>query len=360
MRVQGFARGIPSPTNLAFDRRGRLWVSSASYDTAPSDGVWLVRRRGARPVQALSGLFSALGVVWYRDELYVSHVVPYSTFASRHRGRVVAYSRWNGTAFERSRVVLDGLPTGLHRPGSMVPGGDGRLYLGLGSRYDDRASPGDITGTVVSFLPSGRGLRVEGKGFRNPYGLARLPGSRQLFVSDHGRDDLGPKSPPEELDMLDPRGRARDFGFPGCWNQGGPPCRGKVGAFALFPPHGAPGAVAATRRFGRFGRSVFVPLFGSSFGKARTGGVVMRVAVRGRGSRLRGTVHRFATGFGLQDPLGAAVGPDGSLYVTRWGHSSVVRFVPQRVRRSRAPGLFESMPLLRRLAPAARLALILF
>ena len=62
----------------------------------------MVPRRGATPRQVVPGLFSALGLTWHRGELYVSHVVPYSTFAPAHTGRVIAYSGFDGRRFRRS------------------------------------------------------------------------------------------------------------------------------------------------------------------------------------------------------------------------------------------------------------------
>src|SRR5215213_11415513 len=190
VKLQRYGKGIPNPSNLAFVARGRLWVTSAGVQAAGADGVWLTPRRGAPPRQVVSGLFSALGLTWYRRELYVSHIVPHATFAPRHTGRVVAYSGFDGRRFARSRVVVDGLPVGRHRVDSIVPAPGGRLYLGIGSESDHEPSSAELAGTVVSFRPSGGGLRVEARGLRNPYGLAVAPGGR-LLVSEHGRDDLG-------------------------------------------------------------------------------------------------------------------------------------------------------------------------
>ena len=117
VKLERYATGIPNPSNLAFDDRGRLWATSAGVQAAGADGVWLVPRRGARPRQVVSGLFSALGLTWYRRELYVSHIVPHATFAPRHTGRVVAYSGFDGRRFARSRVVVDGLPAGRRAGG---------------------------------------------------------------------------------------------------------------------------------------------------------------------------------------------------------------------------------------------------
>ena len=328
VEMQRYAKGIPNPSNLAFDARGRLWATSAGVQAAAADGVWLVPRRGARPRQVVSGLFSALGLTWHRRELYVSHIVPHATFAPRHTGRVVAYSGFDGRRFARSRVVVDGLPVGRHRVDSIVAGPGGRLYLGIGSESDHEPSSAALAGTVVSFRPGGGGLRVEARGLRNPYGLAVAPGGRRLLVSEHGRDDLGLHRPPDELNVVDPRGRARWYGFPGCWGQGGAPCRGAVAPLARLAPHSAPGAVVVVRRFGRWGPSAFVTRFGSTFRENPTGGDVVRVSLARLGQRRTAPVHRVATGFGHQEPLGAALGPGGALYVSLWQSGRIVRLVP--------------------------------
>src|SRR5829696_4446105 len=328
VELQRYATGIPHPSNLAFDGQGRLWATSAAVEAAAADGVWLVPRRGARPRQVVSGLFSALGLAWHRRELYVSHIVPHATFAPRHTGRVMAYSGFDGRRFTHSRVVVDGLPVERHRVDSIVAGPAGRLYLGIGSESDHEPSSAELAGTVISFRPGGRGLRLEARGLRNPYGLAVAPGGR-LLVSEHGRDDLGLHDPPDELNLVQPRGRARWFGFPTCWGQGGAPCRGAVAPFARLAPHSAPGAVAVARRFGRWGPSAFVTRFGSTFRENPTGGDIVRVSLARLGRRRTAPVQRFATGFGHQEPLGAALGPGGALYIGLWQSGRIVRLVPK-------------------------------
>ena len=352
VELERYASGIPNPTNLAFDPGGRLWATSAGVSTAASDGVWMVPRRGARPRQVVRGLFSALGLTWHRGELYVSHVVPYATLAPEHTGRVVAYSGFDGRRFARQRVVVEGLPTGLHRVDSIVAGPGGRMYLGVGSDSDDERSARPLSGTVVSFRPGGGGLRVEARGLRNPYGLAVAPGGRRLLVSEHGRDDLGLRRPPEEVNLLEPRGPVRWYGFPECWDQGGAPCRGAEAPLVRLAAHSAPGAIAMAERFGRWGPSAFVTRFGSTFDENPTGGDVVRVSLARLGRRRPAPVERFATGFGRQEPLGAALGPDGSLYVGLWTSGRIVRLVPRPV----VPAAQEEAPvrLLRVLAGLCR------
>jgi glucose/arabinose dehydrogenase len=324
-RPHPYARGVPEPTNLAFDDRGRLWVTSGGHVTARSNGVWLVRRRGARPVQVVSGLYSALGLAWHRGRLYVSHVVPARTSAPRHTGRVTAFWGLAGGRFRRSKVVVDGLPTGLHRVNSLAVGPNGRLYLGVGSQSDSRRSSRPRSATVLSFSPSGGGTRIEARGLRNPYGLAFVPGTSVLAISEHGRDDLGLRRPPEELNLVDVRERAPHFGFPDCYGQGGAACRGTRPAAARLAAHSAPGALAIAP--GRDGAPVvYMPRFGSSFAARPTGGDVVAIRLERDGRRWRTQVRSFAKGLGRQNPLGAAVGADGRLYVSLWSRGEIVRF----------------------------------
>lgn len=332
VRVAAVARGVGQPTNLAFDAQGGLWTTSGGNVTVASDGVWYTRRPGARPVHVVRRLFTALGLTWFRDELYVSFIAPYSAANVPHTGQVNAYGGWDGQRFRRSRVVVRNLPIGEHTVDSITPGPDGRLYLGVGSKFNAKAVPLRLSGTVVSFLPSGGGLRVEGRGFRNPYGLAFVPGTSDLLVTENGRDDLGAFKPHDELDLVRTprRGAIPFYGFPGCYGQGGAPCRGAVAPLLLTAVHASSDGIAITKRFGSFGLSAFIAENGSSFAANPTGSDVIRVSLVRRGRGYRAVSHRFARGFTKYDPLGAAMGPGGALYVTLWKSGKVIRFTPPR------------------------------
>ncbi len=327
-----YVRDVPEPASLAFDARGRLWIASGGHLQKPSNGVWLARRRGERPIQVVAGLYSALGLTWHARELYVAFIVP-APGGAGHVGRVAAFSAFDGRRFRRSRVVVDGLPVGRHRLGAIVAGPRDRLYLGIGSQYDNVPSASRLAGTVVSFRPSGRGLRIEATGLRNPYGLAFVPGTSRLLVSEHGRDDLGLRRPNDELNVFDVDRRVVDFGFPACFNQGGAACRGTRPPLVLLPPHAAPGALAV-RSEARGSAVAYLPQFGSSFSANPTGGDVLAIRVRRFGSRPDATARRLVKGLGLQNPLGAAIGPDGRLYVSLWTRGRIVRVALPRPART--------------------------
>ncbi|MDA0162625.1 hypothetical protein OM076_20290 [Solirubrobacter ginsenosidimutans] len=292
---------VPFPTNLTFDSRGGLWVSSGSRGKSASDGIWYVPRQG-QPRHVAGGLTAALGLTWAGNRLYVSHIT------SARNGRVTVLAGFTGSAFQRRRTAIDGIHVGANTMGSIVQGPDGRLFVKAGAVSDN----GGPAGRVLSFAPGDHSPVVEAKGLNSEYGLAFA--GRRLLVTDTGRNDLGPFRPREELDAFDPAGRVVDFGYPACYGQGGPKCKGTREPMASFAPHAASTGIAAA------GDVAYVAENGSAFEKNPTGNDVVRVDLRtGRHTVLwRSPVKH--------DPLGAAIGPDGDLYVTLYVSGKVVRF----------------------------------
>jgi glucose/arabinose dehydrogenase len=330
--VRTVARGVPFPSNVAFDARGRMWLTSASFSRHGGDGVWFVGRPGARPRHVVRGLRSALGLTWSGGRLYVAAVV---RRGASERARVFAFDHFDGRRFHHRHTVWRGPRLGVHRVGSIAAGPDGRLYLGIGSLADARRGADPRLAAVVSFDRRGRGTRVEARGLRNPYGLAFVTGRRWLLLSDNGRDRLGEGVPPDELNLLALRGHRRaipSFGFPRCYDQGGAACRGTRAPLARLAPHAGVAGVAYAPRFGCLGPSAFVAENGSSLRRRPTGSDVVRVRLVVRRGHVRGVRSRFATGFAEFDPVGAAIGPGGALYVTLYGTGRVVRFAAPRRR----------------------------
>jgi hypothetical protein len=82
---------------------------------------------------------------------------------------------------------------------------------------------------------------------------------------------------------------------------------------------------------------------------------VVRISLAHLGRRRSAPVQRFATGFGHQQPLGAALGPGGALYVSLWKSGRVVRLVPRSSRpRSTGTGMAAPAALLEALVRLCR------
>jgi glucose/arabinose dehydrogenase len=318
------ASGIPYATNVTFDARGGMWVTSGAPFTQPGDGVWYVAHAGARPVHVIRGTRMALGLTWFRGRLYVASALGQVT------GVVARYSGFDGRRFAHRRVVVPAIAIGRHALGTILPGPNNRLYVGVGAEHD--ASPGGhpTSGTLVSFKGDGSDLRIEATGLRGPYGLAFLPDSASLLVTDNGRDDLGLHRPPDEVNLIrDVTVAAPDFGFPGCADFGGPVCARTAAPLVRLPAHAGVGGVAVTRDWGGRGLTAFVAENGPVFPGSTAVPAVRVIALHRRPSGgYDATATPFATGFADQDPLGVAIGPGGALYVTLFSTGAVVRFFP--------------------------------
>jgi len=293
------AKGIPFGTNLVFDPAGGMWVTSGAGGSNGSDGVWYVPK-GGKPRHVVRHLMTALGLRWAGGTLYVSHIT------SASNGRVTAFTGFDGRRFAKRSVALDGLRVGRHTMDSIVQGADGRLYVGVGSTFDNRGRPG----RVLSWKPGSHTPRLEATGLRNPYGLA-FHGA-DLLVTDNGRDDLGELRPPEELDAFDPTGPVADFGFPRC-SGGRGRCFGATAPIAKLPAHASTDGLAVKGDF------AYVAQNGSTIRKHPVGNDVQRIDLT-TGGRTRIWKSPVA-----HDPLGAAIGPDGNLYVTLFLSGKVVR-----------------------------------
>lgn len=264
--------------------------------------------------------------------LYVSHLLPYS-FDGPFSGHVTAFSGFDGRRFARGRVVVDHIPVGLHTVDSLVAGPGGRIYLGVGSQTDHQRTGRRLSASVISFRSDGSGVRVEGRGLRNPFGLAFVPGTSTLLIADHGRDDLGLRQPPDEVNALDVLGPAVDFGWPGCYGRGLGACRGTRTAAAFIPAHSAPGrprrgrALRPLRALGLPRRVRLLVLEGTE----RRG----RRALRDRTVRAPRHPRPPSGGglrLGLRNPLALALalahGPDGALWVGLFNANRILRIAP--------------------------------
>jgi glucose/arabinose dehydrogenase len=292
-----YATGLKRPTALAFGP-GRLL-----YATQEGGDVVAVGRGTTKPRVLARGFRTPLGLAWSGRTLYVA------TQGSVHRLVV------RGKQVTSRRAIVRGLPFGRHQQDSIAVGPDRRLYLGSGSTCDACRERDRRSAAILSFRPDGSDLRVVARGLRNPYGLAFRPGTRTLYASDNGRDDLGDGEPAETVVRVRPGAK---YGWPGCWAswrerrlRGS--CAGVTAPVAYLEPHSAASSIA----FWRGG--LYVAEWGQYLSE-RWGRKVVRVDVR------TGRSSTFADGF--EHPLGLTAEPGGrALLAADWGRGVVYRLV---------------------------------
>jgi len=303
-RTEIYARGLRKPTALAFSPKGVL------YATQESGEVVLVPGRGRAPRVVARGFRTPLGLVWHGRTLFVS--------AQGALWRVAGGGR---------RAILSRLPYGLHQQDNVVVGRDGRLYVGSGSTCNACRERSRLSAAILSVRPDGRGLRVEARGLRNPFGLAVQPRTGRIYASVNGRDDLGNAEPAEAVVEIR---RGRTFGWPACWPSARRlrltgRCRGVTPPVAYLEPHSSANGMAFYdgRSFpAEFRGDLFVAEWGTYFGR-RHGRKLVRVELDPSGDGKRAKVRVFASGF--EHPLAVAVDRLGGLLVADHGRGIVYR-----------------------------------
>jgi len=266
-------------------------------------------------------------------------------------------------------TIVSGLPSGGHAAKSIALGIDGALFVNLGSRTNscqvqDRQneSPGQDPCTELEtragiwrFDANRTGQHQQdgvryATGLRNVVALAVHPGTGQLYGMQHGRDQLfqnwasvgydekeSAELPSEEFIEVN---RGDDFGWPYCYHNrflghlvlapeyGGDEtkvgrCGDKKGPLVAFPGHWAPNGLAfqTTDQFPADYRGGAFIAFHGSWNRAplpQEGFKVVFQPMSGRSPA--GDYRTFIDGFRALSPagrpVGLAVGPDGSLFVS--------------------------------------------
>lgn len=302
LKAAVYARGPRTMVAFAFDSAGRLWFTVTGLETGPRSryGVYLVAKEGVRPQGVIAGLNEPIGLDWYAGKLYVASV-----------GRVDAYWDFNGTRFARHKTILKipGAKGTLNNLLTMAP--DGRFLMAVGATCE-RCAISKWEGAIVSFKPDGSDLRVYAGRIHLPFGLIYYPGTSDLFVSMDQPDYKG------RGDWLSIVREGEEWGFPGCYGQGGPSCAGVPAPLATLDPGGAASGIAIAT--GQLGPSVGTSALVGEWQVSK----VQRVALARTSSGFRSTdVTPFLRG--IRGPIALAFAPDGSLLVGDWSTGTIYR-----------------------------------
>jgi glucose/arabinose dehydrogenase len=294
-RVSVVAQGLTHPTAMGWGPGGRLFVTE--------DVGRLVEIVGGTPRVVVSGLRTPLGLAGWRDSVFLSET-----------GRLERLRMIRGRVVSR-RVLVAGLPHGLHQQDNIVVGPDGLLYLGSGSTCDACVERDPRSAAILSVRMDGSTVRVVATGLRNPYGLAFQPRTKRLFASVNGRDKLGANEPAEMVVRIQNGAR---YGWPDCWPSwrrrrlvGS--CHGVARPAAYLEPHSSADGIA----FWRGG--LYVAEWGEYY-RSRHGRHVVRMTLGPEGNARR--TEAFAEGF--DHPLALLPAKNG-LLVADWGRGVIYR-----------------------------------
>jgi glucose/arabinose dehydrogenase len=338
-RISLYARGLEEVRDIAFSPSGVPYVTVMNRGGRRAGKVLALPDqngdgRADRAVVVTGDLDKPHGIVFYKDQLYVSEASTIWLLRDSN-GDMVADTR---------EAVVEEIPaSGDHWARPFLFDEDGSIMVAIGSHCNACQEGDKRRATIARFQPgvaSQRG-QVIARGLRSVVGLTWRPGTHELWATNNGRDQLGPETPADQLFRIE---EGKHYGWPYCYGDRTPDpeifadpnistpdrtpknvfCREQVTAPALLlPPHTAPlglvfydGAQFPPEARG----SLFVALHGAFDFSTRSGYRVVRISfVDGQ----PGQPEDFITGWVPPDaklwlgrPVGVRVGPQGSLFVT--------------------------------------------
>lgn len=320
---------VPGARAMTWGAQGTLFVGSAA------SGVYAVQwpqgdmsLASARVIRIADDLDHPIGVAFKDGALYASSI-----------GRIVRYDAIEShlDAPPKAVSVVGDLPTETHHGGKFIAfGPDGKLYANIGAPCNI-CEPDAKHGILLRMNADGSDREVFARGVRNSVGFDWQPGTRDLWFTDNGRDNLGDDVPSDELNRAV---RAGDhYGYPYCHagTIADPEFGKKHPCSEFVPPARNLGAHVAAlgMRFytgtqfpAAYRNQIFVAEHGSWNRSRKSGYRVVVVTLDGKGKAVDDRV--FAEGW-LQGesawgrPVDVLVAPDGSLLVSDDGAGAIYR-----------------------------------
>lgn len=132
---------------------------------------------------------------------------------------------------------------GWHLTRTIAVGGNGKIYVSVGSSCNACTEKEKVRATVLEMNPDGSQQKIFATGLRNAVGLKWV--GNFLFATNQGVDHLGKNKPDETFYALK---RDADYGWPSCYSSNGKiladpkfkrpsGCKHVLPPYAYFPSH---------------------------------------------------------------------------------------------------------------------------
>ena len=132
---------------------------------------------------------------------------------------------------------------GWHLTRTIAVGGNGKIYVSVGSSCNACVEKEKVRATVLEMNPDGSEQKIYATGLRNAVGLKWV--GKFLFATNQGADHLGKNKPDETFYALK---RDADYGWPSCYSSNGKifadpkfkrptGCKNVPSPYAYFPSH---------------------------------------------------------------------------------------------------------------------------
>jgi glucose/arabinose dehydrogenase len=206
--IEIYADGVPNARQMALGDKGTLFVGSRQarsvYAVVDRDGD----KKADQVYTIAKGLASPSGIAFRDGALYVAAI-----------SRVTRYDGIESKLESPPEpvVINDKLPAERgHGWKYLGFGPDGMLYVPVGAPCNvcDRSDDDERFATITRMKADGTGQEIFARGIRNTVGFDWHPQTRELWLAENGRDEMGDDVPPDEL--LRAYKPGLHFGFPFC------------------------------------------------------------------------------------------------------------------------------------------------
>src|SRR5204862_443771 len=129
-----YATGLTHVSAFAFDTRGRLWGTTSRATSHTRDGVYLIARRGVRPVEVVRALQGPLGLTWAGGTLFVASLVRVAAYGGvAVVGGAAIVAEWQRGVVIRVDLKTHAVTTfvtGIGNPLPVATAPDGSVLVG--------------------------------------------------------------------------------------------------------------------------------------------------------------------------------------------------------------------------------------
>jgi glucose/arabinose dehydrogenase len=315
-KIEVFASGLGSPRFMAFSPDGVLFATIIGSGTVVALPDTDNHGKADKVITFVKGLNHPHGIAFYKGYLYIGETNQIVRFK---------YNGFNSSPGKKE-VIVSNPSTGVHFTRTVGFGPDGKMYVSIGSSCNICEEKDERRAAILQFSFDGSEGKIFAKGLRNAVGITWNPETKEIWVTENGRDLLGDDLPPDEINIVKVGG---NYGWPYCYGDRVPDpkfnkpelCKNTITPVLELQAHSAPlglrfytGKLFPKQYWG----DLFVAFHGSWNRSTPTGYKVVRIKIKDGKTE---SIEDFATGW-LQGnkawgrPVDVVVGPDGSLYIS--------------------------------------------